>query len=374
MSTHLNSAADDPPRQPSYSANPTAGGVPGPPTKIVLEQPGGWFGRWGRFLGFLLLISILGNIGQRIAYRDYFVGGDNVQERYHSLSKTAADKVAIIRVEGAILEGDGFVKRQIDQVAEDDRVKAVVLRVDSPGGTVTASDYIYHHLRQLVRKRNLPLVVSMGSLCASGGYYVAMAVGDENDAVFAEPTTWTGSIGVIIPHYDISGLLESWHIRDDSIASHPLKQLGSPTRILTDSERAEERKILQSMVDDTFSRFKEIVRSGRPALREQEQAVAQVATGQVFTASQALAHGLIDRIGFLEDAIERAIELADLDKDNVRVVKYLQHVPGVLEVLGGTEASRRSLGLESVARLIDLTAPRAWYLFTTIPPLLTNTR
>src|SRR5688500_19769660 len=105
------------------------------------------------------------------------------------------------------MEGDGFVKRQIDRIREDENVKAIVVRVDSPGGTVTGSDYIYHHLKKLRKEKNVPIVVSMGGMAASGGYYVSMAVGDEKDTIFAEPTCETGSIGVILPHYDLSGLM-----------------------------------------------------------------------------------------------------------------------------------------------------------------------
>ena len=191
------------------------------------------------------------------------------RRRWHSLSKTATDKIAIITVEGTILGDEGFVKKQIDQVRDDDHVKAVVLRVDSPGGTVTGSDYIYHHLKKLAEDKQIPLVVSMGSIAASGGYYVAMAVGDTENTIFAEPTTWTGSIGVIIPHYDISGLLEKWDVKDDSIASNPLKMMGSPTRKFPEPIRAEEQQILQGLVDSSFDGFKEIVLASRPALREQ---------------------------------------------------------------------------------------------------------
>ncbi len=123
------------------------------------------------------------------------------------------------------MEGDGFVKRQIDRVRKDAQVKAVVVRIDSPGGTVTGSDYIYHHLKKLREDRSLPLVVSMGSIAASGGYYIAMAVGDQEKSIFAEPTTTTGSIGVIVPHYDLSGLMARYDVRDDSISSHPRKQI-----------------------------------------------------------------------------------------------------------------------------------------------------
>ncbi len=354
---------------------PMGSPTPPPPQKIVLVQPGGWFGRLGKLLWIALVISIVANISQKAAYDSYFEPTTaQISEKYHSLSKHADDKIAVIRVSGAIMSADGYIKRQIDQVRKDKKVKAVVLRVDSPGGTVTASDYLYHHMKQMIEEREIPLVVSMGSLCASGGYYIAMASGDQEDAIYAEPTTWTGSIGVVIPHYDLSGLLESWNVTDDSIVSDKFKQLGSPTRKLNDADRAEERQVLQTMVDLSFARFKEIVLAGRPGLRDNAEGLKAVTTGQVFTAGQARENGLVDQIGFLEDAIERAIELANLDKDEVRVVKYTRHVPGLLESLSGTQArSGSSLGL-GLETLLDLAAPRAYYLCTTLPSMLSNTR
>ena len=352
----------------------TPAGSP-PPQKIVLVQPGGWFGRLGKLLWVALVISIMVNVSQKASYDSYFEPSTaQISEKYHSLSKEADDKVAVIRVSGAIMQADGYIKRQIDQVRKDKTVKAVVLRVDSPGGTVTASDYLYHHLKQMIEEREIPLVVSMGSLCASGGYYISMAASDQEDGIYAEPTTWTGSIGVVIPHYDLSGLLESWNVTDDSIVSDKFKQLGSPTRKLSDADRAEERQVLQTMVDLSFARFKDIVLAGRPGLRDNPQGLKAVTTGQVFTAGQARENGLVDRIGFLEDAIERAVELADLDKESVRVVKYTRYVPGLLESLSGTQARSGpsfSFGLEA---LLDLAAPRAYYLCTSLPAILSNTR
>src|SRR5688572_27226379 len=204
-------------------------------------------------------------IGMYSNYQSYYTPEDMPEEKYHSLEKHAGKKIAIIDISGAIYdEEDGFVKKQIDRVRDDPDVVAVVARINSPGGTVTGSDYIYHHLRELVENRKIPLVVSMGSICASGGYYVAMAAGSQPDAIFAEPTTWTGSIGVIIPHFDLSGTISELRIKDDSIASGPLKQMGSPTRPMTEQER----KLLQELVNDGFGRFKEIVLSGRPKFKD----------------------------------------------------------------------------------------------------------
>lgn len=289
----------------------------------------------------------------------------HLREKYHSLARRGENKIAVIRVEGAIMDGEGYVKKQIDQVVKDDAVKAVVLRIDSPGGTVTGSDYLYHHLTKLTEDHEVPLVVSMGGLCASGGYYVAMAVGDTENAIYAEPTTWTGSIGVIIPHYNVQGLMTKWEVEEDSIKSHPLKGIGSPTKRLTD----EERVILQSLVTDSFTRFKEIVKAGRPRYKEHPEQLDAVATGQVFTTSQALENGLVDKQGFIEEAIDRAIELASLteedDKDNVRVVEYeAEHSLADLLFFGAGGRARQKSDL---ATLLDVLTPRAYYLMSWLP-------
>ena len=202
----------------------------------------------------------------------------------------------------------------------------------------------------------------MGSICASGGYYIAMAVGDQQEALFAEPTTWTGSIGVVIPRYDFSGFLESHHVEDTSVASHPNKLMGSPTRALTEDERAEERKIFQDLVDRSFEGFKEIVRRGRPALRADDAAMEKVTTGQIFTASQAVENGLVDKIGFIEDAIKKAAELVGRDPDSLRCVKY-ERPPATLSSLLNAKVSPDELWKAEIRSLLDLSVPRAYYLY-----------
>ncbi|MCA9245567.1 MAG: signal peptide peptidase SppA [Planctomycetales bacterium] len=358
-----------PGRSPNSSAQPVE-------NRIVVQTSSAPVGPWGRviigLLSFALMIAILGNVNQWARYQSYFQDDLPIQEKFHSGDKEATSKIAIIEVEGGILKGDGYVKQQIDAVKQDKNVQAVVLRINSPGGTVTASDYLFHHLKQLQKERSIPLVVSMGSLCASGGYYVAMAVGDQPNGIYAEPTTWTGSIGVIIPHFDASGLLERFDVKDDSIASHRFKEMGSPTRKLNEEERAEERALLQALVDESFAGFKDVVRYGRPALREDDMKLDQVATGQVFTANQALTHGLIDKIGFIEDAIDRARELASLPKDKVRVVKY-DRPPALVDALLGAETRLAPRGW-TVTDLVDLTAPRAYYLSTWLPAVVSSSR
>lgn len=311
----------------------------------------------GVALGFSLLLNLM------LAASNESFSDPSVKQKYHSLSRSAKDKVAVVEIEGTIMDGENE-RRILEVIERDKNVKAIVLRVVSPGGTVSGSDLIYHHLVELVERRKIPLVVSMGGIAASGGYYVSMAVGHAPNTIFAEPTTWTGSIGVIIPHYNFSGFLAEHKIEEDSIKSAPLKAIGSFTKPMTE----EERKILQGLVDDSFSDFKKIVQSGRERFTEHPEELDQVATGQVFTATQAKEKGLVDEIGYIEDAIDRAIELAALDKDKTKAVKFYRQT-GLFEVLSGSDGAAARQGGFDLAGLLDLTVPRAYYMCTWLPSL-----
>lgn len=340
------------------------------PPQIVVQERSSMFGRYGKWLLAALLVAGIVIAGLYGKYQSYFSPSGAPQEKYHSLSRQATKKIAIIEISGAILDGeDSFAKKQIDRVREDENVVGVVLRINSPGGTVTGSDYLYHHLRKLVEERKLPLVVSMGSVCASGGYYVAMSVGERPDSIFAEPTTWTGSIGVVIPRFDLSEALKSLGIEEDSIASGPLKRMGTPTRPLTE----EERKILQALVDESFSEFKEVVLSGRPKFKNDPAALEAVTTGQIFTAKQALERGLVDNIGFIDEAITRAARLAGESPDSVRCVKY-EKPPTLMDAVVGSSARGAMGGGMDLSGLIELAVPRAYYLWSWLPAALSNSK
>jgi protease-4 len=295
-----------------------------------------------------------------------------VKEKYFSLNRHGTDKVAIISIEGTILSGEGFFKQQIDHARKDiesGNLKAIVLRVNSPGGTITGSDYMLHHLRKLAdesKHAKIPIVVSMGGMAASGGYYVSMCVGDAPETIFAEPSTWTGSIGVIIPHFNVADLMEKWGVQEDAVASHRLKGMGSITRKMT----PEERKIFQQLVDDGFTQFKDVVKQGRPKFRQDPAALDKLATGQVYTADQALKLGLIDKIGFIEDAIDRAIELAHLNRADVKVVKYKEE-QRLSEILFGESHAQPPFDL---AAILETTTPRAYYLCTWLPALAASAK
>lgn len=333
---------------------------------VIQQHSGGLLLRIMAFCGWagFAFCGLLA-LGQIVAFSEYFDTTGGMTEKFYSGAKFSGQKVAILDISGVIMDGHGFVKSQIDRIRADDDIKAVVVRVNSPGGTITGSDYIYHHLNKLREKREIPLVVSMGSVAASGGYYVAMAVGDQEDSIYAEPTTTTGSIGVIIPHYDVSGLMARFDVKDDSIASHPRKQMLSMTRPIADDHR----QILQSYVDEAFGRFKDIVKSGRPEFRENDASLDKLATGEIFTATQAQTHGLVDEIGFIEDAIDRAIQLAGLEKDKARVVRFQKPV-GLFD-LSGLPLGRHHASSD-FKTLLELSVPRGYYLATSLPPLVAS--
>ncbi len=285
------------------------------------------------------------------------------EKRYKPYRYRGDQKIAIIHVEGTILDGRSVI-RQAEKVIRDKSVRAVVLRINSPGGTIAGSDAILQSLKEMRHSREnepLPLVVSMGALAASGGYYVAMAVENTPQSIFAEPTTWTGSIGVIIPRYNMAQLADKIGVREDSIVSHPLKKMGDFFSDLT----PEERKILQGLVDEAFEQFKQVVLSGRPNLKPEE--LDKAATGQIYTTKQALQLKLVDRQGYLEDAIARAAELAGLSTEDIYVVEYRAPF-GLIELLGGRAATRN----DPLLKLLEGATPRAWYLCTWLPGVATG--
>lgn len=329
---------------------------------VVVQQPSAFRGvlSWmGWLVAGLCFMTVVGLYASR---KEYFDTSGGIQEKYHSLSKDYSDaKIAVIDASGVIMTGD-FIKRQIDQIRADEKVKGVVLRVDSPGGTIYGSDYIYHHLVKLREERKLPMVVSMGSMAASGGYYISMAVGDVEGSIFAEPMTTTGSIGVILPHYDITGLMDKLDVKDDSIATHPRKQMLRMTKPLSEDDR----QVLAQYIGHAFDRFKEVIKEGRPKFIEQSELLDQLATGEAFTAEQAKASGLIDELGFVEDAIDRVIEMASLDKQRTRVVTYKQPIT-LMDAMSLGKAQQNGL-----AQLLEMSTPRAYYLASFLPALLSS--
>ena len=219
------------------------------------------------------------------------------------------------------------VQAELQMAAGDDNIAAIVLRINSPGGTVTGSDIIYDSLLRFKAAYDVPILVQMLDVAASGGYYAALA-GDE---IVASPTTVTGSIGVIFTSVSLEGLMDKVGVRNQTVASGKMKDIGSPLRTMTPAER----QVLESLIGDLQQRFVSLVRERRPHLTDQMN--ADMVDGRVFSAQQALAGGLVDNIGYLDGTIERAKLLAGLRE--ATVVRYRRS-----DESGETIYSRASVG------------------------------
>jgi protease-4 len=185
------------------------------------------------------------------------------------------------------------LRAELDLAEEDDRVRAVVLRINSPGGSVTASDIVYHDLMAFRARRRIPLIAQMLDLGTSGAYYIALAA----DEIVAAPTTVTGSIGVVMYGVSLAGLMDKLGVSDQTVKTGSMKDMSSPLRTRSAAEDA----VMQGVLDDMQARFLALVRERRPAV--DEATLQTVSDGRILTADQALRGRLIDRIGYLEDSI-----------------------------------------------------------------------
>lgn len=308
------------------------------------------------FFFFFLFAMMIASMSASVAILE----AQPLPEKIISGDLTASKKVAIITISGMIVGGEeSFIKKQIDAAKADKDVVAVVLRVNSPGGTVVGSEYYLHHLKELKKERGIPVVVSMGTLATSGGYYVSMCA----DEIFAESATWTGSIGVIVNHYDASELFGKIGVNSDPITSGPMKTMSSMSKPLSE----EERKIWQELVDELFEQFKQVVRDGRQNFAQNPEKLDELATGQIYSAKQAKESGLIDEIGFLEDAVDRAIALSPYSKDETKVVKYKPVLSIMDSVLGGEISVNAAEKQTEMA--IEMLTPKAYYLAPRYLPL-----
>ncbi len=320
----------------------------------------------GVALAFSLLLNLL-LIGAK--------AGSGLQEGPSSLHEKTIEgegdeKVVEIQVEGVIAEhadagflgvssGESLPKRikdQLDKAEKDQDVKAVILSVNSPGGTVTASDEIWNYLVKFRDSSKKPLVVHQGALAASGGYYISAAA----DEIVCEPTTITGSIGVIMEGMNFSKLMTDHGVADMTIKSGPNKDLGSPFKPINDDHV----KILQGLVDDMYERFVKVVAEGI-AHRTKKSAgadpdaqmlsdVKKLADGRIYTANQALELKLVDKIGYMEDTLAEAKRLANMTK--VRLVRYTKQ-PSLMDVLSGNVETKLSISLD------ELRSPRLLMLW-----------
>jgi len=245
---------------------------------------------WGWLIGVLALlviflvtiVAIESLLGQRLSFPTY------------------GARVGLVRVEGGIYDSRQVIG-DLESMVEDPGIQAIVLRVDSPGGGAAASQEIFEYIRG-VQEQGVPLVVSMGSVAASGGYYIACTA----DTIFANPGTLTGSIGVVMSFTNLEELFGKIGLDFEVIKSGRFKDTGSWSRQMTDAERA----LLQETIDDIHAQFVEAVAEGRGM---EYDAVAALADGRIFSGRQALEAGLVDRLGTLEDAVEVAARMGGIE-------------------------------------------------------------
>lgn len=203
------------------------------------------------------------------------------------------------------------VEEQLQQAAKDDRIRAVVLRINSPGGTVTASDVIFHRLMEFKEERHIPLIAHFGDLATSGAYYVSIAA----DEIVASPTTVTGSIGVVMIGLNVEGLMTKIGVTNQTMKSGAHKDIGSPLRKMTPEESA----ILQQVLDEMRARFAGLVLERRPEFARSDKAEA-FTDGRIVTAGQALESKMVDQIGYLDEALALAKVRAQVSQ--ARVIMY----------------------------------------------------
>ena len=269
----------------------------------------------------LLLLLLAGCVTVKVSL---FEEPEPLKEK--TISGYGPDKILLMDVSGMILEGPhrllgifkgatspSRVKEELEKAAKDKNIKAVVLKINSPGGTVSAADVILHELKSFKAEHQVPVVVCLEGLAASGGYYVAQA----GDTIMAYPTCITGSIGVIAMKFNFRGLMDKVGVDTDVVKTGAWKDFWSPFRPATPKEK----EMMQQIIEEFYRAFVNVVAEGRKMSLPE---VKQVADGRIFTAPQAKDLKLVDKIGYLDEAIKEAQALAGIPA--AKVVRY--HRPG----------------------------------------------
>ncbi|MBP3556845.1 MAG: signal peptide peptidase SppA [Thermoguttaceae bacterium] len=326
------------------------------------------------FLSFFLFFATL--VGLAGALNDSSESALVVEETIYG-DETASAKIVVLPIEGVIETDEyGFLREALDCIADDENVRGVVLRINSPGGTIAGSDYYYQLLKDLKAELDVPIIASMGDVAASGGYYIATAA----DQIFAERSTLTGSIGVIVSMYDASELCEKVGVASSPVVSGPMKGMGDFMKKPTPEETA----VWQALVDESYEQFLDVVRAGRPWYRgengedgkngennengetfetstgeERDAELRRVADGRIYTARQAKDLRLIDEIGFLDDAIDAALEAAGLTLETAQIVRY-EEIEDWASALGLSALTKRAEPLEKA--LDSVATPRGYYI------------
>jgi protease-4 len=316
-------------------------GAPMPPQFMYPPPPPPPPGRSGKSFArtiFTALASII-FVGSLVlnGYLILFSGILNVAGGQHENTIDKGDltsRIVVLPVSG-IIDEKMFEKvdKHLKELSTDKRLKALIVEVNSPGGSVTASDEIYQSILAFKAKAGKPVVIYQRGLAASGGYYISCA----GDHIVAQRTTMTGNIGVLLPRYNLSAMLDKWGVKDTTIRSEksPFKNIPS----MTQPDTAEGDAYLKAIIDDAYDQFAAVVKSGRqPALAKAGKGVKDVANGKIYLADEALTNGLVDTVGELSAAIAEATRRAGLGATKPSVIR-IEDQPSLLDLLGGQSRS-----------------------------------
>ena len=242
------------------------------------------------------------------------------------------------------------MRKELEKAGKDKEIKAIVILIDSPGGAVTASDRLYHQIRQFREEHKIPVIAYFGDLGASGAYYAAMGATE----VWAHPTSVLGSIGVLIANVGARGLMKKIGITDRTVSSGAEKEMGSPLKEMT----PEDRKIFQGLIGDFFQKFLGVVKENR---KIPEKRLEELADGRVFSAEQALRDHLVDRIGYRDDLIKHLKRILNLP--DVALVRYKRSGGGAPSLFGMSNSGLDSVSLQSLETLLNSRGPTPLYLW-----------
>ena len=278
-----------------------------------------------------VLIGLVAIAGLLVLFFILFLAIGQYTSRSGSGKFAFGDKIGVIEIRGVITQSFGIIE-ELQQYNEDERVKAIILRIDSPGGGVGPSQEIYREIQKIRSGKRKKIITSMGSVAASGGYYIASA----SDLIIANPGTITGSIGVLMEFTNIEELFKKIGIKGVVLKSGEHKDIGSPFREMT----PEEKKLIQSVIDNVHQQFIQAVMEGRNLERSK---VIEVADGRILTGEQAKKLGLVDQLGNLQDAIDTAARMAGIE--GKPVVLYPKRKFSLLDLLieGITDAVLNTL-------------------------------
>ena len=285
-----------------------------------------------RLLKRLVLFVLLGGLasaGAACTMVELNLGPKMAPLRERTIAGSGQAKVLLVEISGLMYESrtrpvgppgtprENLLSRlaeELDRARKDSKVKALMIKINSPGGSVSTADIMYHQINRYRRETGVKVVASLMSVAASGAYYAALAA----DRIVALPTTLTGSIGVIALKLNLAGLMNRYGVKAEAVKSAPLKDMWSPFRPASE----EERRIMKGLIDEYMERFRSVVRENRPGMTSRQ--LEQAGRAQIFTAAQALELGLIDKLAYPDEAFEMAKKLAGLEE--ARLVVY--HRPG----------------------------------------------